>query len=51
MSDKTIDEEQVRQEHLAEVNVNGHWLYLLAVLFGGALLMVGLIAWLGSANG
>ncbi len=51
MSDKTIDQEQVRQEHLAEVNVTAHWLYLLAALVGGTLLMLGFIAWLGSAGG
>jgi hypothetical protein len=51
MSDKTIDEEQVRQEHRAEVHVTAHWLYLLAVLMGGTLLMLGVIAWLGSTSG
>lgn len=48
MSDKTIDDEQVRQEHRAEVHVTGHWLYLVVVLAGGSLLMLGVIAWLGS---
>jgi hypothetical protein len=51
MGDKTIDEEQVWQEHLAEINVTRHWLFLLAVLAGGTLLMLGVIAWLGSASG
>ncbi len=51
MSEKTIDEEQVRQEHLAEVDAGRHWLYLVAVLLGGTLLMLGVIAWLGGAGG
>lgn len=51
MSDETIDREQVRQEHLAEVHVTSHWLYLLGVLALGTLFMLGVIAWLGSASG
>ena len=46
MSERTIDEDGVRQEHLAEVHQGAHWAYLLGVLVGGGLLMLLLIAWL-----
>lgn len=51
MSEKTINEEEVRQEHLAEVNEPRHWAYLASVLAGSMLLMLALIALLGSGQG
>ena len=48
MSERDINKEEVRKEHLGEVNVGAHWAYLGAVLLGGFVLMVGLIAWLGA---
>jgi hypothetical protein len=51
VSEKTIDQAQVRQEHLAEVHQPAHWSYLVAVLFGGAVLMLVFIAWLGASAG
>ena len=48
MSELKMSEDNVRDEHLKEVNVGGHWAYLFAVLVGGFLLMVALIAYLGS---
>ena len=50
MSDKTIDEETVRREHLEEVNEMAHWAYLVGVLAGGTLIMLVLIALLGSTG-
>jgi hypothetical protein len=49
MSERTIDREKVRDEHLAEVNVLAHWAYLIAVVGGGLVLMLALIAWLGGS--
>lgn len=48
MSERTIDEEQVRREHLQEANPGMHWLYLVAVVLGSFILLVGLIALLGT---
>ena len=48
MSDRTIDEEEVRRQHLEEVRPGMHWLYLVAVVLGSFILMVGLIALLGA---
>jgi hypothetical protein len=48
MSERKVTEDDVRNEHLEEVNVAAHWAYLASVLLGAALLMVGLIALLGS---
>ena len=45
-----MSEDKVRAEHLKEVNVGAHWAYLLGVLVLSFLLMVGLIALLGSAQ-
>ena len=49
MSELRVTEEKVRNEHLKEVNVPAHWAYLLAVLIGSGLLMIGLIALLGAS--
>ena len=47
MSERDIDQETVRREHLGEVNEGLQWAYLVAVLGGGLLAMLLLIAWLG----
>jgi hypothetical protein len=47
MSDITINEDEVRQEHMARVHQPAHWAYLAAVIGGGTALMVALIAILG----
>jgi hypothetical protein len=49
MSERTIDREKVREEHLAEVNAPAHWAYLLVVVGGGLVGMLVLIAFLGSS--
>jgi hypothetical protein len=46
-SERTVTEEQVRLEHLRQVDKGRHWTYLVGVLVGGTLLMIGLIALLG----
>ena len=51
MNDRTIDEEQIREEHLQEVNPTAHWAYLAGVLVGGTILMLALIVLLGSTSG
>ncbi len=48
MSEKTITPEQVREEHLKEVNQPLHWVYIGGVLLGSLLLMILFIALLGS---
>jgi hypothetical protein len=48
VSEKTIDQETIREEHLKEVHQPAQWAYLLGVLIGGTLLMLGLIALLGA---
>jgi hypothetical protein len=50
-SERNVNLERVRQEHLAEVDQRAHWLYLIGVLAIGALAMLAMIAWLGSAAG
>ena len=50
MSERDADKEQVRKEHLAEVNPAAHWAYLFAVVGGGLLAMLALIAVLGGAG-
>jgi hypothetical protein len=49
MSERTIDREKVREEHLAEVNPAVHWAYLIAVVGGGFVVMLAVIAWLGGS--
>jgi hypothetical protein len=49
MSERDIDQERVRKEHLEEVNPAAHWAYLVAVLGGGLVAMLVLIAWLGGS--
>jgi len=48
MSERTVDADQVRVEHLAEVDARAHWLYLVGVMAGGTLLMLAIIAILGA---
>lgn len=47
MKEANINEEQVRKEHLREVNQPAHWIYLLGVILVSFVLMIGLIAVLG----
>jgi hypothetical protein len=50
MSEREIDRERVRKEHLKEVNPAAHWAYLLGVVGGGLIAMLALIGWLGGAG-
>jgi hypothetical protein len=47
MSERTVTEDQVRSEHLREVNVPAHWWYIVGVLGSGLLFMVALMWVLG----
>jgi hypothetical protein len=49
MSDREIDKERVREEHLKEVSPAAHWAYLVGVIGGGLVAMLALIAWLGGS--
>lgn len=49
MSEKTISEEKVREEHLGEVNPTAHWAYMFGVLLGSTVLMVVFIALMAGA--
>ena len=42
-----ISQEDVWDEHLANVHVGRHWMYMFGVLIGGFVLMVALIAVVG----
>jgi hypothetical protein len=44
----TLSEDDVREEHLKEVNTAAHWTYLFAALGGGFIVMLVVIAILGS---
>lgn len=44
MSERDVDAGQVREQHLAEVHVGAHWLYLVAVPGLGLILMLVLLA-------
>jgi hypothetical protein len=53
MSDKdelTITEDDIRAEHLREVNAVSQWVYLFGVLVVGLVLMIGFIALLGGGG-
>jgi hypothetical protein len=50
VNEQRVTEETVRNEHLAEVNAAAHWAYLLGVIGGGFILMVGLVAILGATG-
>ncbi|HSL76660.1 MAG TPA: hypothetical protein VK867_06935 [Candidatus Limnocylindrales bacterium] len=43
-NEKTLTEDDVRSEHLSTVNQPAHWAYLFAVLVGGTIVMIVLIA-------
>jgi hypothetical protein len=47
VKETTITQEQVRKEHMREVNQLAHWAYLLGVIAISFLLMLGLMAVLG----
>jgi hypothetical protein len=49
MNEQDITVEEIRAEHLGEVDERAHWLFLFAVLAGGTALMLGFIALLGAA--
>ena len=49
--ESTISQEEVWQEHLANVHVGRHWAYMIGVLAGSFVLMVALIAILGGGGG
>jgi hypothetical protein len=49
MSDKTITEEKVREEHLREVNSNAQWAYLLGVILVSTFVMIVFIALMAGA--
>jgi hypothetical protein len=50
MSERSVEEDQVRADHLAEVKVVAQWAYLVVVILAGTLLMLGLIAVLGATG-
>ena len=45
-----LSQDDVWQEHIANVHVGRHWAYMFGVLGGGFLVMVALIALLGSGG-
>ena len=47
MNEAKITEDQVRAEHMKEVNQAAHWIYLVAVIAVAFVLMIALIAVLG----
>lgn len=49
MNEMNVDRERVREEHLAAIDQRAHWVYLFAVLGGGFVLMLLLIATLGGS--
>ena len=48
MSEREVDAESVRREHLQAVHQPAQWAYLIGVLAGGVLVMLGLIAGLAA---
>ena len=50
LSEQRVDADGVRREHLAAVNMRGHWLYLFGVLVVGAVLMILLIGALAAVG-
>jgi hypothetical protein len=51
VNEQEVTEDIVRREHLSEVNAAAHWAYLIGVIAGAFILMVGLIAVLGGTGG
>ena len=50
MTDLELSEEQVREERLRSVDRRAHWAFLLVVLVGSTLLMLGLMALLDATT-
>jgi hypothetical protein len=50
MSERDLDQDQVRTEHLAEVDQRVQWAYLVTVLVGGTVAMILFIALLGASS-
>ncbi|HEX5939912.1 MAG TPA: hypothetical protein VFZ12_06095 [Dehalococcoidia bacterium] len=48
--ERTITDQDVWEEHLGEVNVPLHWAYLVGVIVGAFLLMLGLLSLLGAGG-
>ena len=48
MSEREVDEAQVRAEHLQEIDQRMQWAYLVTVLLGGTIAMIVFIALLGA---
>ena len=48
--ERTITDQDVWREHLAEVNVPLHWAYLVGVIVGALVLMLGLLGFLGAVS-
>ncbi len=48
MSERDLTDDDVREEHLRDVDQRRQWAYLVVVLVGGILAMIGLIAVLGA---
>jgi hypothetical protein len=46
----TLTDDDVRAEHMREVHVLAHWLYMVAVLAGGFVAMVALMVALGGTG-
>lgn len=51
MSELDLTEDEVRAEHLQAVNEPAQWAYMIAVIGGGLVAMLLLIAILGSGSG
>jgi hypothetical protein len=49
MSEQTITEEEIREEHLHEANATAHWAYMFGVLLVSTLLMIVFIALMARA--
>ena len=47
MSERDIDIEDVRRDHLESVNIPAHWAYLVGVLGGGLVVMLLFVTFLG----
>ena len=50
-SELTVTEDDVRAEVTSQVNVAAHWVYMVAIVAGGMVAMIALMAWLGAQAG
>jgi hypothetical protein len=50
-NERSLSEDDVRDEHLANISQGAHWVYLFGVIIGSMLVMVALIALLGGGGG